>query len=149
MAGVSPPESSPLLPHSRPARRWPALSDLMLVLAAFTVANALALLLMGPPAGAPEGRPGRLAVAGDDFATPAARATAESLERLRKAFVLVSCNTVAAAVLGFAALARGLEARRRLRLGLPEGIDEHALLAHRERPASPASQAGQYRPSLN
>ena len=149
MASV-PPTDAPWLPPARPRRRWwPTLTEFAVVLAVFTAANALVILFLGPPAGAPEGRPGRLALAGDDFATPEARAAAEALERFRKVLVVLGFNTVAAALLGFAVIARWLEARRRIRLGLPDGVDEHALRAHSERPPSPAASAGQYRPSLN
>jgi hypothetical protein len=113
-----------------------------LTLAALVVANALALLVADPPRDASGGP---LASGHVEFATPEVAARSQRLARMQRAFIFLGFNTTVVAGVAFALLARRWEHQRRLRLGLPDDLDEALAVAPGRRPRA----AVEYRPSEN
>jgi hypothetical protein len=109
--------------RERPDRRARTLA---LILGAFVVANALALLIAGPARQAPAGHLVRGVGTLDE---PEAARGATALIA-RRAFVFVAFNGLVVAGVGFSVLARRLEDARRRRLGLPDWLDEADVSPH-------------------
>lgn len=137
------------LPQPRTRRLASAARAMALVAAVMATANALALLMVGPPGS--DWGPGGAYVgpAIPRAASPSGPRRAEAAERLRRMFVFMTFNTIAVSGLAFAALARRMESWRRGRMGIPEGLDEEGINPHvLGREARPRA-ASEYRPSLN
>ncbi len=134
-------------PHSAEIRSTATFRELALALAVVAVANLLAVVMTGPSPSSNEVTTGPLIHHAPP--TPADAERARANERFGRFFVFVSFNTVAISGLAFAVIARRMEAWRRERLGLPEGLDEGAITPAVVGPGGRPRAASEYRPSVN
>lgn len=133
----------------RQHRPFARLRCLGLFIAAIFLANALALLMTGPPP--PTVQEDVMAGPMVHAAPPSqeAMARAQAVEEMGRIFTFLALNTVAISSVLFYLLARRMESRRRDRIGLPDGADEAVIMSPiNVRPVRPRA-ANEYRPSSN
>jgi hypothetical protein len=124
------------------------MSEVLLGLAAFAAANAVAGFLTGPEMHGPPGAQQTMA-ARMSYPSVEDRVRAEAAERFLRVGVYVAFNTLAASTLAFLLVARVLERRRRMRLGLPDDLDESYLDPRGPSSGRRPGAATDYRPSVN
>jgi hypothetical protein len=139
-------------PRPRPRLTWTQLSVTCLALFALNLvlaiwmaydAEALRRSEMTSPVVVHDMRPVTMRA---DHRPRAAQPEARSalVENLRHIVVILAMNAVILAALGYAVLARYLEALRRYNLGLPTGFDEQRLKRRYLRPQSLAAGRGMF-----